>query len=293
MSSTVSELTKKVETLDKMRKVIRVNELSTLSRINKLLTRAENAVSYHQIILNNLQQVQKSLNPSARGGNKKPIAIVVTANRGFCGAYNQNVFQQIDALHDEIGDFDALVIGKYGKNYLEKSAIHVARYIDSPIEEITLEDTAEMSSWLLSSIDKGEYDSIYIVYTQYINAVQSEAKHIELFPTIPTFENNKKTKQKNIHEDLEGILDFDDDEIEMERFLMENYLCGVMYSFLLFSIATEYSARRIAMKNAKESMEEEHAATLKLRNRQQRQESTRELMDIIMSASVLEDKENE
>ncbi len=60
MSSTVSELTKKVETLDKMRKVIRVNELSTLSRINKLLTRAENAVSYHQIILNNLQQVQKS-----------------------------------------------------------------------------------------------------------------------------------------------------------------------------------------------------------------------------------------
>lgn len=280
MSGLAQELGKKAETLARTQKIIRVTELSTLSKIGRLLKQAERAVSYQERILQTLQQVQQRLGVQEDAESAMPLIIVVTSNRGFCGAYNSNVFAEFDQMFQQFSVRpQVIVIGKQGYKYMQKQECDILEFIDKPIEDISLEDTAEMTSRLLAGLADNKFDALHFVYTQYIDAVHSTARSIEIYPSLPESKTNVE---------LEGILDFEEDEDEMEAILLENYLCGLIYSMLLYSVASEYSARRIAMKTAKDSIEDELDSTLRLKKKSAMQQSTSELFDIIMSAKVLE-----
>ena len=284
MSGAIKELSHKINVLKKTERIIHVTEISTLSKIGKLLKQAEIAVSYQQTVLKTLQQVRAGFSMLEDEQRSQPVVVFVTSNRGFCGAYNQNVFKQFDAYIANNPQTKVIVIGKYGYRYALKQNCEVIKFIDEPIEEVTLEKVAELTSEILYNLSIGIFDSIHCIFTQYIDALNNEVKSMKLYPY------SSEELSATEYDVDNGVLDFEEDEELIEKLLIENYLCGLLYSILLYSVASEYSARRIAMKAAKDSVEEKLQESIQMKKKSTLHQKTNELFDIITSAGALEEE---
>lgn len=284
----IQELTKKINALNTTKKIVRVTELSTLSKLGGYRQRAESAVAYYTTILKSLQQLSNTISFGAGEAKEENIAIlVVTSNRGLCGAYNLEVFKQIDKLLTKLpaeANKEFIVIGNQGHRYLEKKSQTIIQTINEPLESINLEQATILTTELIRNIRSGRFDSIYVVFTQYLNAVQSQAQFTKIYPDLPEAEPTMD------NDELSGVLDFEEQDDELEFQLLENYLCGLIYSMLLYSVASEYCARRIAMKAANENTSERLDESIALRKKNRLQQATSELIDIITGAQIIKEE---
>lgn len=89
-----------------------------------------------------------------------------------------------------------------------------------------------------------------MIFTKYLNAVQSEAMCEKIYPEIPEDSDTELIE-------VDYVLDFETDDEQVEQLLLENYLCGLLYSMFRYSVASEYCMRRIAMKQAKDNIQKQ------------------------------------
>ncbi|MGY3777922.1 F0F1 ATP synthase subunit gamma [Isobaculum melis] len=291
MSSGSDALSKKIKALNSTRKIVHVTELSTLGKLSALRTRAENAVAYYETILKSLRQVRETLGIAASMTNhkeKKIRVLVITSDRGLCGAYNTDVFMQIDALLAELpkdAEIEFVVIGKQGKNYLEKLGQKITTQLNVSLESIDLERTTEITSAFIKEIETQNVDSLYVIFTKYLNAVQSVAMAQQIYPELPDLAYDEHEAATDY------VLDYDEPDEEIEPLLLENYLCGLLYSMFLYSVASEYCMRRIAMKEAKDNIQDQLEEAIWNKKKVDLQKQTSELLDIISGALTIRKEE--
>lgn len=289
MSSGNDKLSKKINALKSTRKIVHVTELSTLGKLSGLRKKAEESKLYYETVLRSLRQVRETIGiePKLKESKEKKIRVLlISSDRGLCGAYNIDVFNQVDKLIEQLpkdAEIDFIVIGEQGKRYLEKLNKKLIAQINISLESVDLEKSAEITSSFIKEIELNNIDSLYVVFTKYLNAVESKATVQKIYPELPELEYEKK--EENYILDYEGL-----DE-EVEELLLENYLCGLLYSMFLYSVASEYCMRRIAMKEAKDNIEEQLDEAKWMKKKSNNQKQTSELLDIISSASAIRKEE--
>jgi F-type H+-transporting ATPase subunit gamma len=274
---------KKIQALKSTYKVVRVTELATLGKLGFLRQRAEQAVIYYENILENLRYVKNNIYFSQEAAREKRLAVlVITSDRGLCGSYNNNLFEQIDQFlatvqEDQLVDF--YVIGEQGKEYLLKRKQQIKSYLKISLEDITLETADALALTLIKGIYQGTIDAFHIIFTKYISAVSSEALSQKVYP------ETSEDSAEDIY--TEYILDYDESDEEIERLLLTNYISGLLYSVFLYSVASENCMRRIVMKEAKDNIEKQLEEIIREKKKIDRQNQTNELMDIINGSSVI------
>jgi F-type H+-transporting ATPase subunit gamma len=272
---------RKIKSLRSTYKVVRVTELSTLGKLGKLRMRAEQAVDYYENILENLQYVRKNTYLSREDRPEKRISVlVVTSDRGLCGAYNNNIFDQIDQFLETVQEdqeVDFYVIGEQGRNYLLRKEQKIRKYLKISLEDITLEMADTLAWEFIEDIYSEKMDSLHIIFTKYISAVSSVALTQKIYPEVPEAEDDRS----------DYILDYDESDEEIERLLLTNYISGLLYSIFLYSVASENCIRRIVMKEAKDNIEKQLEEITREKKKADRQTQTNELMDIINGSSVI------
>lgn len=282
-----SELKKKLKVLNSTYKIMRVTELATLGKLSDLREKAEAAVSYYETILKSLNWMKKTMyRVPGVAKEKRVTAIVITSERGLCGAYNNEVFSQIDQLVLDLGDeviIDWVVVGEQGNRYLQNLDQQVKSNLQLKLEEITVETTIAITEDLIKQIVNQETDAVYVIFTKYLNAVNSEAMYEKIYPSLST----STTKQENISKELDYILDYEEEDEEVEKLLLENYLCGLLYSMFCYSVASEYCMRRIAMKQAKDNISDQINDVVFKTKKKELNQKTSELLDIISGAQSI------
>ncbi|WP_439443756.1 F0F1 ATP synthase subunit gamma [Listeria aquatica] len=282
-----SELKKKLKVLNSTYKIVRVTELATLGKLSDLREKAEAAVSYYETILKSLNWMKKTMyRVPGVAKEKRVTAIVITSERGLCGAYNNEVFSQIDQLVLDLGDeviIDWVVVGEQGNRYLQNLDQQVKSNLQLKLEEITVETTIAITEDLIKQIVNQETDAVYVIFTKYLNAVNSEAMYEKIYPSLST----STTKQENISKELDYILDYEEEDEEVEKLLLENYLCGLLYSMFCYSVASEYCMRRIAMKQAKDNISDQINDVVFKTKKKELNQKTSELLDIISGAQSI------
>jgi F-type H+-transporting ATPase subunit gamma len=281
-----SELNKKIKSLKTTKKIVRITELSTLSKLGKYREYAEKSISYYETIFQSMNQLSQSIKFS-NDSSKNIGIIIVTSNKGFCGSYNLEVLRVYENLYKKINleknnqkiNFQYIVIGKIGLRYLKDKSKNIYTTIDKPLEEIDYEQAILLTTEIVNGIKKNKLDEIYAIYTEYLNPIKSEAKVQKIFP----FQLDEDITIAN----KLSILDFEESQEKVKTILLENYLSGLIYSMLLYSIASEYCARRIAMKNANDNISEKLLETIYLKNKTERLKKDMKLLDIIMSAKII------
>ncbi|MBC2186166.1 F0F1 ATP synthase subunit gamma [Listeria sp. FSL L7-0253] len=288
--SSIDQARKKIKALNSTYKIVHVTELATLGKLSGLREKAEAAVSYYETILKSLRWVRKTMYTSKNIQaieEKNVTALAITSERGLCGAYNSEVFAEIDKLIETLGDqvnLNWIVVGEQGHRYLTNLGQKITTYLQFSLENIDLETTTEVTADFIDQINKQEMDALYVIFTKYLNAVQSEAMCEKIYPDIP-----EESDAESIEVDY--VLDFETDDEQVEQLLLENYLCGLLYSMFRYSVASEYCMRRIAMKQAKDNIHKQHEEAVFDARKKALQQKTGELLDIISGAQTIRKEE--
>lgn len=212
---------------------------------------------------------------------KKKTIVVMTGDKGLCGAYNTNLLKTAQRWMRENAAFETSVVpvAKVGNEFFKKRHARIATaYPEKSGADFALARriTEELKVLYLS----GETDSIEMLYTNY-RPGGTGTPVIEPFlglGYLAAIGDNKEAAVDYIYEPA-----FDDVFVS----LLTKYLEGKMYVALLESLTSEYSARMVAMKQASENGEEVLYDLKLLRNKTRQATITRELSEIVSGASIL------
>jgi F-type H+-transporting ATPase subunit gamma len=219
---------------------------------------------------------------------KKVLLVVVTSNRGLCGAFNTNIIKRaVDLVENTYAEqrksenLTLLFIGKKGYDFFRK------RYFDIPFvtdhlqlfNDLSFENVSKTSAPLVEAFLTGRYDEVKVVYGKFKNAALQEAEATSFLPIIlPEQEEIRKTRANYIYEPGKE---------ELLSSLVPNLLQVQFLRFLLDTHASEHGARMTAMDKATDNAGE-LLKELKINYNKARQEAiTNELSEIVGGAAAL------
>ena len=207
--------------------------------------------------------------------------LVVTADKGLAGAYNQNVVKETQKLLSEHPDTKLFVVGEYGRHIFAQRGIPVEQSFLYTAQNPTLERAREICDVLLDGYESGELTEIFVIYTDLENRLTAQARSTRLLPfhrtsfAAPAKERAVKSAFE-FQPSVEAVLDA----------LMPSYIAGFIYSALVDSFCAEQNARMTAMDAANRNAEE-LLSTLKLQYNRVRQAAiTQEITEISAGAAA-------
>jgi len=241
-------------------------------------------------ILSNVEGDAGSSFSTVRDVNKMAV-VVITSNRGLAGAFNTNVgkktLELVKGYESELnsGKVDVIHIGKKGYDFL-KNRIPSANFNTDHIglmNDLTYDNISSLSRSLMDSFSLGEYDKVYVVYSQFRNAAVQEPIATQFLP-VPKLQGTKEPGEDNHKADY---LFEPSKEVLLEQ-LIPTILQTSFHSYVLDINAGEHGARMTAMDKATENAND-LLKELKITYNKARQESiTNEILEIVGGAAALE-----
>ena len=179
--------------------------------------------------------------------------LVITADKGLAGAYNQNVIKEAVKMLNDHEDNLLFVVGECGRHYFTTHHIPIEQSFRYTAQNPTLHRAREITTALLDKYDKGEITKMYVIFTDYQNSFTEEAQVMRLLPfhkadfKVPPPPGEKKVKTPfKFMPNLSEVLDN----------TVESYVLGIVYGALVDSFASEQSARMNAMDSANRNSQE-------------------------------------
>jgi len=222
------------------------------------------------------------------GDVEKVLLVVVTSNRGLCGAFNSNVIKETRRIvaekysaQFERGNVQFLPIGKKGFDFLRKMKVPLAGEHNSLLNDLTFNDASLVAEKIMNSFVAGEYDRVDIIYNQFKNAAVQNLTY-EPFLPVET-ENTSGNNAKNAPADYI----YEPGREEIVRELIPKSLRIQFYKAVLDSFVAENGARMTAMHKATDN-----ATTiireLTLQYNKARQASiTNQILEVVSGAEAL------
>ncbi len=221
---------------------------------------------------------------------EKVAIVVVSADRGLCGAFNTNIIRaavhHIEQNYTELsasGKLRLVCVGKKGYEYFNKRKYEILFKHVGILNALNFGTARSIVGEITGAYNTGEFDKVDIVYNEFKNAVQQRIV-IEQFLPIPPEAAEEKESGKN-HSLVDYIYEPSSDEIVSA--LVPKHLNFQMWRILLESNAAFLGAQMTAMENATTNAKE-MIRTLELSYNKARQASiTKELLEIVSGAEAL------
>ena len=180
--------------------------------------------------------------------------LVITADKGMAGAYNQNVLKKAEEILKEKPDTKLFVVGEFGRQYFLRRKIPMEQNFLYTAQNPNMARAREICLSMLGPYEEGKIKRIYILYTDLKNGMLTEPVYTRLLPFKPsTFRSSTQEKVRTQFTFMPSV------EAVLDR-LVPSYVSGNIYSALVDSFCSEQQARMSAMKaagdNASEMLDE-------------------------------------
>lgn len=265
------------------------------------LRRAQDAIVRMRPYADKLQMIIESVGDSLKGEEdfifvkegkeiNKVLLIVITSNRGLCGAFNANVFKKaVLVAQEKYGKLlaknkvDFFVMGKKGDEFLRKRKFNVVSSRNDIFDHLTFNNVSEIATKVMEQFAAGEYDRIHLIYNQYKNAAVQILTEEQF---LPLKVEDKRDEEGNILKSFTDYL-FEPSKKEMVKELIPKSLKLQLFKALLESFASEQGARMTSMHKATDNATE-MIKQYKLEYNKARQASiTNEILEIVGGANAL------
>lgn len=174
--------------------------------------------------------------------------LVITADKGLAGAYNQNVIREAQRRMGAREGNKLFVVGEYGRQYFAAHGVPIERSFLYTAQNPTLHRARKISSLLLDLYKQGELSKIYVIYTDFGSGLQVSAQSVRLLPFhrgqfgVPGVEGGIQDPFE-FNPTIEDVLDS----------IIPSYVTGFIYSALVDSFCSEQNARMTAMDSANQN----------------------------------------
>ena len=205
--------------------------------------------------------------------------LIITADKGLAGAYNQNVIRAAEELRQKHPACKLFVVGEYGRHYFEQHHIPAEKSFLYTAQNPTMERAREISTHLLELYDSGDLNEIFLIYTDMESSLVSKAVVTRLLP-FHRMHFEAPCKERNVDAPFEfvpsvgAVLDH----------MMQSYISGYLYSALIDSYCSEQNARMTAMDSANHNAEKLLDELSLQYNRVRQAAITREITEISVGA---------
>ena len=175
--------------------------------------------------------------------------LVITADKGLAGAYNQNVLKEVNRLIKAHDDVKLFVVGEYGRHYFEAHGAPIEESFHFTAQDPTLDRAREITGTLLSKYVDKEIVKLFVVYTDFASGLSGgDAKSMRLLP----FRRDEFSSE--VHEmEADPHFEFEPSVQAVLNNVMPSLMTGFIYSALVDSFCCEQNARMTAMDSANQN----------------------------------------
>ena len=298
--ATERELNKRIKSIKNISQVtsaLAAVSASKASRAQKQVEATRNYAEKAFEILQNLASqpgVGQSMHPllHARDEIKNTGFILITGDRGLCGSYNSNMvaFAEQFLARLEIPT-QLITVGRKGRDLMIRRGYDVVATFDGLPDQPSLIDITPIAQIATEAYLDGTYDQVFIAYTDYINLIARNPTVKQLLPLKPLDYEGWAVSELLSGADLVGAsgrtYTYEPDPVTLLDTVVPRFTQLQVFQSYLESLASEHSARMVAMNNATDNAGELVEILTLDRNKARQTSITNEILDIVGGAEAL------
>jgi F-type H+-transporting ATPase subunit gamma len=287
------EIRAKIKSVENTKKITKAMEMVAASKMRKAQERMRQARPYSDKVRNiaaNLAQANPEYqSPYMRsGGSAKAVGfIVVTTDKGLCGGLNTNMLRALTAKMKDAqaagNAVQTVAIGNKGFGFLNRIGASVVSHVVQLGDAPQLDKLIGPVKVMLDAFVEGKLDAVYLCYTQFINTMKQEPQIEPLLPLSASRLAQSDEEKKAYGWDYL----YEPDAASVIDELLKRYLEALVYQGVAENMASEQSARMVAMKSATDNAGNLIAELKLIYNKTRQAAITKELSEIVGGAAAV------
>jgi F-type H+-transporting ATPase subunit gamma len=288
----IKELRLRIKSVGNIKQITRAMEMVSTTKLRRFQERTVASRPYAEEIAGLVGNLAGVLGddvvglPLFRpGAGERTAILLVSSDRGLCGAYNSNLFAALEAELAEVGEANAdlFVIGRKGYQYCSKRGLKVERFlVEPPLESVDFASARATARVLQDAFLGGTYAQVKLCFTSFLSMAKYRPRCVPFLPissaTLTEAEDGAPAG---------GDVLLEPDAATIFEHLVPRYLETRVYNALLESLTSEYASRRMSMKAATDAATDMQDVLQGRYNRVRQESITTELLDIVGGAEAL------
>jgi len=280
------ELRRRIRSVESTRKITKTMEMVATSKLKRATDRVMAARPFAAALAEVIGELYSSelaerfpLLRRPKGTERRVAVVLITSNRGLCGAFNANLIREarrwLVELEGRGAGVEVHLIGRKGTVFFKFTKRAVASQRIDIGDKPTTAHAVEIVGPLMQRFEMGELDAVDVVFAKFNTAVSTPPTVMRILPVLPPAEARK----------VDYILR-PSAEVILEQ-LLPLYVQNQMFRALVETAAAEHGARRTAMKNATDAAGDMLDILRRTFNRARQGQITQELAEIVGGAEAL------
>ena len=279
------DIRRRIRSISNTRQLTRAMKMVSSAKLRRAQRRILAARPYSDRTLAILRSVASRANPELNPllqthGNERVEIVVLTGDKGLCGAFNANIVRRAHSLVEELGrrDIRVTAIGKRGRDYFNRIGANVIASWADVFRDVQFPLAAEIADGLIERYTNREVDEIYLAFNGFKSALQADVTVGRLLPIEPLSLEEENTREDYIYEPAPQ---------DLLASLLPHYVQQLVFRALLESVAAEHAARMTAMENATKNAGELIDSLTLTMNRVRQASITTEIIEVVSGAEAL------
>ena len=291
------ELKRRIRSVQNTRKITKTMELVSTSKLKRAQDRVVGARPYAQALAEVIGELfspdlaerfplLRQPGHTGRGpGVRRAALLLITSNRGLCGAFNANLIREarrrIEELQAQDCHTEVHLVGKKGISYFKFTKRNIASQRVDIGDRPTLEHAVELAKPFMDRFEAGDLDEVDVVFAKFNSAVSTPPTTLRILPITPPALKSGEGRRTPVNYILQPSAE------EILEQLLPLYVQNQVYRALVETAAAEHGARRTAMKNATDAGQDMLTILQRTFNRARQAQITQELAEIVGGAEAL------
>ncbi len=287
---TLRVIRRRIRSIRNTAKITRAMEMIATSKMRRTQLRVLAARPYAEKIREVIAHLA-TLPPSEEGASLHPllerrpvkrIAVVhITADRGLCGGLNSNMNRLTAGfIPEQSAPVSVVAVGRKGRDFVHRAGHHLLAEFTNLGDRPSAADLGPISRIIIDDYISKEVDEVYLAYTRFVSTMTQRPIMEKLLPLEPPVDATPHGKEYIYEPAPQHVL----------AHLLPRYVEMLVYHAMLEAIASEQSARMVAMRSATDNANEMIQDLTLVYNKARQEAITKELLDLVGGAAVLEEK---
>ena len=291
------EIRNKIKSVQSTRKITKAMEMVAASKMKKAQDRMRAARPYVERVFNIAMHIAKANTEYKhpflvkRAGVKRVGVIVVTTDKGLCGGLNTNVLRLVTQRFKEWRgngvEVDFVAIGNKGLGFLNRLGGNVVSSVIQLGDRPPLERLVGAVKVLMDKYLEGGVDEIHIFSTNFVNTMKQEPRQIRIVPIPDEYRSSAGELRTSNVSDHSWDYIYEPDARELLDGMMRRYMEAVIFQMVNENMASEQSARMVAMKAASDNAAKIIDELQLIYNKTRQASITKELSEIVGGAAAV------
>ncbi len=289
------EVKQRIKSVKNISQVTRALQAVSASKVRKAIDQLEDTRPYSvkawQVLQHIAEQPDRStLHPMLvkHPEVKRILAIVISGDRGLAGAYNANLIRAVDEWEESVDvPIRYITVGRKGRDQLLRRGKNILAEFSHLPAQPSYNDISPVGYIAVDQYLDDEVDEVYLIYTQFVNRMTHKPVVKKILPLDP--EEEERVADFEITEKLVGGYIFEPDQRTLLDSIVPRFTVLQVFHAVIESLASEHSARMVAMKNATDNATELADALQLEYNKARQQVITNEMLDIAGGAEAITD----